>query len=162
MNLLIHDANILIDLIKLDCIHYLFSLDYEMYTTNAVRYELYDEQKRILDIYIAENKLKIRKIEDSEDDEVTQIFNENEGVISYPDATVYYVSKKMGGYLLTGDQNLRLFAEKYGVEVKGIIWLFDEMKRKKVLTLSLYKEFLKKLEEMNPRLPKKEIEKRIK
>jgi len=52
-----------------------------MYTTNAVKYELYDEQKRILDIYIAENKLKIRKIEDSEDDEVTQIFNKNERII---------------------------------------------------------------------------------
>jgi len=160
MNLLIHDANILIDLIKLDCIHFLFSLDYEMYTTNAVKYELYDEQKRILDIYIAENKLKIRKIEDSEDDEVTQIFNKNERIISYPDATVYFASKDMGALLLTGDKKLRTIAESTGVDVKGIFWAFDEMKTKKALTVAEYKRKLEKLKEINRRLPMEEFEKR--
>jgi len=159
MNLLIHDANILIDLITTECIGDFFSLEYEMFTTSAVIGELDDEQQKILERFIAAKKLKIRKFNDREDVEIIEIFSNTPG-ISYPDATVYFASKDMGALLLTGDKKLRSVAEKSGVEVKGIFWAFDEMKAKKALSSTEYKKSLEKLKEINRRLPKEEFEKR--
>jgi len=159
MNLLIHDANILIDLIKTECVGHFFSLKYEMFTTSAVMGELDEEQQRILEQFIAENKLRIRKFNDLEDEAILKIFSNTPG-ISYPDATVYFASKDMGALLLTGDKKLRTIAESTGVDVKGIFWAFDEMKTKKALTVAEYKRKLEKLKEINRRLPMEEFEKR--
>jgi predicted nucleic acid-binding protein len=159
MNLLIHDANILIDLIKTECIRHFFSLEYEMFTTSAVLGELNDAQQRILEQFISQRKLKIRKFDDKEDEAIIKTFSETPG-ISYPDATVYFASKDMGALLLTGNKKLRSVAESTGIEVKGIFWAFDEMKTKKVLSPSEYKKKLEKLNEINRRLPIEEFEKR--
>jgi len=159
MNLLIHDANILIDLIKTECVGHFFSLKYEMFTTSAVMGELDEEQQRILEQFIAENILKIRKFNDIEDEAIFKIYSNTPG-ISYPDATVYFASKDMGALLLTGDKKLRSVAESSGVDVKGIFWAFDEMKMNKALTVAEYKRKLEKLKEINRRLPMEEFEKR--
>jgi len=118
-----------------------------------------EEQQRILEQFIAENKLRIRKFNDLEDEAILKIFSNTPG-ISYPDATVYFASKDMGALLLTGDKKLRTIAESTGVDVKGIFWAFDEMKTKKALTVAEYKRKLEKLKEINRRLPMEEFEKR--
>jgi hypothetical protein len=59
VNVAIHDANILIDIVKLDLADALFSLDLSMRTTDAVWAELSGDQKRLLQPFVDGNLLAI-------------------------------------------------------------------------------------------------------
>lgn len=159
MKLLIHDANILIDLIKTESVSQFFSLEYEMITTNAVLQELRADQRCVLDVVISSRKLTIREIEGKEDDCIITLVERNPA-LSYPDCTVLYVAEVMMATLLTGDQKLRTCAKDRGIEVSGIFWAFDEMLIKKKLTRAEYKEKLTVLMRVNRWLPAEEFEKR--
>ncbi len=63
--------------------------------------------------------------------------------------------------MFTGDGKLRKFSTKKGIEVHGIIYLFDELLSNHIID---YQTAIKKIElllSFNTRLPKKEIEKQI-
>jgi hypothetical protein len=59
VNVAIHDANILIDIVKLDLAEALFSLDLSMRTTDAVWAELTRGQKSLLQPFVDGNRLAI-------------------------------------------------------------------------------------------------------
>lgn len=159
MKLLIHDANILIDLIKTESIRQFFSLDCEMVTTNAVIQELRADQQQELKGLITERRLSICEIKEKEDELITGLLQQNPA-LSYPDCTVLYVAREMAATLLTGDRALRKCANTHGIEVCGIFWAFDEMLQKKKLSKSEYKQKLSLLKNINRRLPEEEFEKR--
>ena len=159
MKLLIHDANILIDLIKTESVRQFFSLEYEMITTNAVLQELRADQRCELDAVINGRKLVIRQIKEKEDNFIIQLVEKNPA-LSFPDCTVLFVADDMKATLLTGDQKLRSCAEGRGITVSGIFWAFDEMLKKKKLTRAEYKEKLAVLKQVNRWLPADEFEKR--
>ena len=96
----------------------------------------------------------------------SQAFNinsilENSSGLSFEDCSVWYYSKILSGILLTGDGKLRKQARKDNLEVRGIIYLFDEFLRQGIITFQEAVEKIKQLSLLNNRLPKKEIEKRI-
>jgi predicted nucleic acid-binding protein len=159
MKLLIHDANILIDLIKTESIGQFFSLEYEMITTLAVIEELNDDQQIIIAELRESSRLKIRSISEKEDEIIEGLLTQNPA-LSYPDCTVFYSAQVLQATLLTGDKKLRSCAEEKGIDVRGIFWIFDEMLKAKQFTRSEYKEKLSKLKMINRRLPEDEFEKR--
>jgi len=59
MKVAITDANIFIDIIYLDFLEHLFSIDIEIYTTNTVLCELNLNQKSLLSKYILAGKLNV-------------------------------------------------------------------------------------------------------
>lgn len=66
---------------------------------------------------------------------------------------------------MTGDKGLRKAAIEEGVEVRGTIWIFDELLKKNIITKQEFIEFMKALKKHNGkniRLPETEINKRIK
>ncbi len=80
---------------------------------------------------------------------------------SLEDCSVWYYSKKLSGVLLTGNGKLRKQARKDNLEVRGIIFLFDELLKRELITFEVAIEKIKQLRLLNNRLPKKEIENRI-
>jgi hypothetical protein len=67
----------------------------------------------------------------------------------------------MEGTLLTGDGQLRKCATNDKVEVRGIIYIFDELVKHDIIDLKIAIIKIKELESLNIRLPKKEINKRV-
>lgn len=159
--IIINDANILIDLIKLELINPFFRLEKIKYvTTDFVFEELYEEQKQQLHSFIQAGQLEIINSSGEELIEISKIASSSNG-LSIQDCSVYYFASKLQGILLTGDGKLRKFSTKKGIEVHGIIYLFDEFLSNHIID---YQTAIKKIElllSFNTRLPKKEIEKQI-
>ena len=70
-------------------------------------------------------------------------------------------SKEMGGTLITGDGKLRKIAKKDGVEVRGIIYILDEILKQGKITFVVAIEKIELLYKLNDRLPQKEMVKRL-
>lgn len=53
---------------------------------------------------------------------------------SRPDLSALVLARSEGGILLTGDKALRAAGEEEGLEVRGVLWLLDEMVSRQVLS----------------------------
>jgi predicted nucleic acid-binding protein len=157
MKLLINDANILIDIIKVDVVASFLALNFELKTTDFVFAELLPEQQKVL------KSKKLQIIESNEGEDLAGIFElkANSNGISFEDCSVWYYDKKLNGVMVTGDRSLRNKVIDSGIEVRGIIFLIEEMKTQRLIKNTEAIEKLKELIALNPRLPKDEIEKRI-
>ena len=81
--------------------------------------------------------------------------------LSLTDCSVWYYAKVNNYILLTGDRKLRTVSAYDGVEVHGVIYVFDTLVEFEIISRQLAVEKLQQLYVINPRLPKEEIEKRI-
>lgn len=161
MKIVINDANILIDLVKLELIQVFAKINFDLHTTDFVIEELNDEQLKPVSKLIKSGKLKVIETEDAMDFQGITNLLENSNGLSFEDYSVLYYSKKLSGALLTGDGKLRKQATKEGIEVRGIIFIFDELLKQGLISFTLAIDKIEKLLLLNNRLPKKEIEKRI-
>ena len=161
MKIVINDANILIDLVKLDLLDAFSKLQFDLYTTDFVYEELNEEQKSPVTILNKNGILKILETEELVDfQKITELLESSNG-LSFEDCSVWHYREKLSGTLLTGDRKLRKQVSKEGIEVRGILYIFDELIKQNLLDFSHGIEKLKQLDQLNTRLPKKEIEKRI-
>ena len=157
MKLLINDANILIDIVKLDLVEAFLQLEFEMHTTDFVFSELEERQQN----FFLNEKLNIITTEKTED--YTQIFklqSLHKG-LSFEDCSVWHYAKQLKGILITGDGKLRKNASHAGIVVKGIIYIIEEIKIQNLLSIEDCIEKLKELKKLNNRLPHNEIDKRV-
>lgn len=162
MKIVINDANILIDLSELDLLEKFSQLDFELYTTDFVFNEIDDKYQKKAVQKLKDNQLLnvIETTESSDYQEIQSLLNTNNG-LSFEDCSVWHYSQKLAGTLLTGDGKLRKQAKKSGVEVRGIIYIFDKLVKEQHLSFSDAVDKIELLFQLNNRLPKKEIEKRI-
>ncbi|TDS20585.1 hypothetical protein DFQ03_0177 [Maribacter caenipelagi] len=161
MKIVINDANILIDLVKLELLEAFSKLNFDLHTTDFVIEELNDKQREPITELSVLKKLGIIETITIEDFQGINTILENSSGLSFEDCSVWYYSKKLSGVLLTGDGKLRKQASKDNLEVRGIIYLFDEFLRQELITFEEGVEKIKQLSLLNNRLPKKEIDKRI-
>ncbi len=80
---------------------------------------------------------------------------------SIQDCSVWKLAKNLDCSLLTGDNRLRKVVQKDNVEVHGILYLFDKMLEHQVINHETAITKLQSLFNINSRLPKDEIDKRI-
>lgn len=161
MKIVLSDANIFIDLCNIGLLDEFFSLDFEFHTTEQVVNEIKrPEQKQQIEKHINKN-LNIKMLTGIDILEVAQLFGGNVSNLSYVDCEVWYLSKQHNLTLLTGDKNLRNQATKDNIEVRGILFLFDEMVEQNCITRQFAHDKLLILSKTNIRLPKKEVEKRL-
>lgn len=159
MDIVIQDANILIDLISSELIDDFFKLPLQVYTTDLIVNEITDsKQKKIINGYIKKGYITVLNFSFDEMIEISGMLNKN---LTMPDGSVWFAAKKYDAVLLTGDARLRKSAEDGGVRVKGLIYIFDALVENKVITVSKAKKKLKEITTRNTRLPRKEIEKRL-
>jgi len=163
MIVVVTDANILIDLVKLQLLPHFFSLQLRFYTTDLILNELHEWQVEKLLLYIHNGTLKITELTDLEIVEVGLLQAEKRQ-LSEQDCSAIVCARNVTGTLLTSDKNLRSFAVKKSISVIGHLWVFDKMIAENTITPQYAIEKLTQLREVvNPRLnlPKIECENRL-
>jgi hypothetical protein len=81
--------------------------------------------------------------------------------LSVLDCSVWHYSKTNNYSLVTGDGPLRKTASADGVDVKGILFILDELVRNELLQPNIAADKLEHLLVIGSRLPKNECNKRI-
>lgn len=163
MIVVVTDANILIDLVKLQLLPHFFSLQLKFYTTDLILDELHDWQVEELQVYIDNGTLTVIQLTDSELMDITLLQAEKRQ-LSEQDCSAIVCARKVTGDLLTSDNNLRKFATKKLFTVYGHLWAFDKMVEASTITPQNAIDKLTELREViNPRLnlPKIECENRL-
>ncbi|MEY3499600.1 MAG: hypothetical protein RL308_1269 [Bacteroidota bacterium] len=163
MIVVVNDANILIDLVKLQLLPHFFALDLEFHTSSLILEELHAEQLLQLQVYLQNGTLKV--IEFTDDELITiGILQVEKPALSEQDCSAIVSAQKVDGALITSDNNLRKFATVKKVEVRGHLWVFDLMIAQATITGEMALEKLYHLRtNINPRLglPKNECDSRI-
>ena len=162
--IVVNDTNVFIDLYEVGLLEEFFSLPWEVHTTDFVMLELQREgQHETVARYRADKRLVVPVLEPKELMEIGDIFqqNMNRTNLSFTDCSVWYYAKVNKYILLTGDRKLRTVSVFDGVEVHGVIYVFDRLVELDVISRQVAVEKLQRLYSINPRLPKEEIDKRI-
>ena len=160
--IVVSDTNIFIDLVKLELLGDFFSLPWDIHTTDFVISELeVPEQKAAVTAFIKRKKLTVGKLDAEEVEIIVERSEETGGKISITDFSVCHYAQKNNYTLLTGDMNLRKVAIKENISVHGILFLFDEFVKHAILPPEFAADTLKKLKEINTRLPLDEVNSRI-
>ena len=161
MIFLVNDANILIDLLKIDLLDSFFQLEYDFQVTDMAFAEIQEANAPNLAIFF-ENGLLTRQGFSFEELLRIQLLEVENPAISIADCSCLYLSRKVSATLLTGDAALRRVADQNDIPVHGILWVFDEMVDRGIISKQEARDKLFELMELNPRLPAKECQKRIK
>jgi len=160
MKIAVTDANIFIDLIKLQLLGHLFSIDIEIYSTREVVDQLNDAQYEKLELLIQSNNLNVYHFTGEELSAINDLPCPN--ALEFPDRTVVYLAQKITAEVLTGDGPLKRFCTDRGLTVHGIIWLFDVFLAKELIKPALAVQKLNELLNFNSRLLKDECINRLK
>ena len=161
MIFLVNDANILIDLLKIDLLDSFFRLAYDFQVTDMVLAEIQEENAVDLQSFLGDGLLARQAFSYEELLEIQLLETKNPG-LSIPDCSCLYLCRKLAATLLTGDAALRRAAEQQAIPVHGILWCFDEIVAGGIIPPFEAGEKLRRLIALNPRLPERECRKRLK
>ena len=162
--IVVNDTNVFIDLYEVGLLEEFFSLPWEVHTTDFVMLELQREgQHETVAKYKADKRLVVPVFEAKEMSEIGNLYqqNMNRTNLSLTDCSVWYYAKVNNYILLTGDRKLRTTSVLDGVEVHGVIYVFDALVEFNMISRQVAVEKLQQLYIINSRLPKEEIDKRI-
>lgn len=155
---LINDTNIWIDLKYVSLVDEVFKLPYDIGVPDILfNEELKDTDSEIL----LKNNINILEMTIDELLETGEMFNNTTGV-SYNDLTTLVVSYKRNYTLVTGDGNLRKIAKNKNVNLRGSIWLLDELVKHDIISKRRGREACIMLLGSSRRLPQNELNIRIK
>ena len=160
MIFLVNDANILIDLLKLNLLDTFFRLEYDFQVTDLVLSEVQEENVNQLTRYLKNSLLKQQAFAFTELGEIGAL-NEEHPALSIPDCSCLYLAEKLEATLLTGDGALRRIANQRSIPVRGMLWFLDETLACGLITRTEARNKLEQLMELNHRLPVKECKKRF-
>lgn len=161
--IVISDANIIFDLLSVSLLEAFFALPCEISTTDLVISEITrPEQLKIVQKFIKSKKLDVVSFNAVDFSQVISLHTNCTNNASIADCSVWYYAKKVDGRLLTGDGKLRSAAQKDGVKVSGVLYLFDNFIEYNILSPQEAAENLESLMNLNMRLPQGECESRIK
>lgn len=164
MDIVINDANVLIDLCHVCLLDEFFRLPFEFHTIDLVIHELKDEkQKQSIQSYVTNGCLQVKRFSSEEHLKATRFAQNLTGNLSLTDAEViYYALQVPDCRILSGDRQLRNRAEEHHLKVCGIIYVFDQLVELHILSKSIAATRLRELQKSNPRLPSQQIKDRIK
>jgi predicted nucleic acid-binding protein len=160
MKVAVQDANIIIDLIDCGIFELFFRLDLEIVTTSLLLAEISEPpQRKACQAVVRKKWLNVVEISTLD---YLRLQRLNLPGLSVPDRSALELAEARRAYLLTGDGRLRKAAKSSDVDVRGILWVFDQLIGSGLLSKAEARARLAELKERNQRLPKAEIEKRLK
>ena len=163
MIVVVNDANILIDLVKLGLEPHFFSLDMEFHTTNLILEELTEDQQAAIWPFVDDNRLTVYTCTIDDLLTIGQLETEKPA-LSTQDCSALWLAQRDRSLLLTSDNKLRKMAKTLQLDVHGHLWVFDKLVDTGSLSVEVAVEKLFELcDHINPKLglPKAEIEKRL-
>lgn len=164
MEIVINDANILIDLCNAGLLPYCKKLGMEFRTLDVVMKEITDSGQQVeINRIIDDGTLRVCGLTGVQLLKVLE-YKETFGGhcnLSVQDISVMVYAQEYGCRLLTGDKALRNRAAASGINVSGILYITDAMTREKVISDPQMADALRLLMKTNSRLPHKLIRERI-
>lgn len=164
MDIVVKDANIVIDLLNIGLSQYCCRIGVEFHTTQHVFREIKNNMQRQQMIkMMLKGDLIVDEFSDEEYERFLGMLETFDGVnnLSDADCSVIILAQRYKCRLLTSDQKLKRQAESYGLEVNGLLWIADVMVEREILTGKEMIPYLERYLETNPRAPQTEINKRI-
>ncbi len=161
MIIVVSDANIIIDLLQINLFPDFLKLNWEKYITTNVVDEVKEENSDLLFKAISANQVFIPTLDFDDLQQIQNYFNRY-APLSVADCSCLHMAEKIPAILLTGEKQLRNIAHTaYSLEVHGTLWILDHMIEENIITYRQAHAKLTLLIQINPRLPKAEIEKRL-
>lgn len=161
--IVVSDTNIFIDLVELGILQDLFFLPWQIHTTDFVMDELTDAtQFDAVNSYCERGRMTVGKLTAEEVGTIFQMSSTPGCKISPADFSVILYAQKANFNILTGDKRLKTYAEKEGIEVHGILFVFEALVVHQILPPALAIELLQRLKELNKRTPAELIDAIIK
>ncbi len=161
--LVVSDTNIFIDLVKLGILGDFFNLPWEIHTTDFVMNELVDtEQYKSVMAFWERGRLWVGKFRAEDVSLIMSMSESARGKISPTDYSVLLYASQKSANLLSGDGRLRKEAEKKGVEIHGILYVFETLVAESILPRLLAAKLLEQLKDINKRLPIEDVDAMIK
>jgi len=161
MRLLIHDANVLIDLLDIGLLSEAMALPCVMETTDLVQHEIIDaEQTRALSECISKRLLAVLSSSIEQMSKITEM-QSTSPQLTLADCSVVFHAQVRKGIVLSGDGRLRKEADRRRLEVHSTPWLLNLMVAEKSLPPRAAIEKLERLMGINRRLPHRECLKLI-
>jgi len=161
MRLLIHDANVLIDLLDINLLDEAMALPCTMETTDLVQHEVVEfEQAQALSSCIDKRLLTVLSSSIEQLAAIGKIQHENPR-LTLADCSVVFHARERHGMVLSGDGPVRKEAERQQLEVHSTPWLFSRMVAESIIDMGTAVEKLEILMSINKRLPHRECLKLI-
>lgn len=155
----VSDTNIFIDLISMGLIGDFFLLPFDISTVDFVIRELKKSgQKDVVMEFEARKKLTVFKFSESEIEDIFNLKMSAKGNVSFQDCSIWYCAKKMSACILTGDRTLTTRARADEIEVRGLLYVMDQIVTNGIIPPKLAAERLRELTKENKRLPEKSVE----
>lgn len=148
MLLLISDANILMDVEAGELVAPMFSLNYKFAVPDILYFEELEEQHS----HLLKLGLEVRTLPSTCVERV-QALSQTYKKPSRNDLFALALAEMEKCPLLTGDLALRSAAEIEKVEIKGTIWLIEEMIREQRITRSVGRASIERMRNCGRRLP---------
>jgi predicted nucleic acid-binding protein len=126
----------------------LFGLPMVLASTDFVLFELPDGEADLL----KELGLQVEMLDGDEISALDDL-KEAHGNSALADVSCYFVAKKHGHPLLTGDGQLRKQATKDGLEVHGALWLLDQLVAHQIIATAHAAAALQAMLDAGARLP---------
>lgn len=148
MQLLISDANILIDLEEGELIEQLFQLPFKFSIPDILFEEELDEQHG----YLVDLGLKLKGLSGESmlyGMELTQRYTNP----SRNDCFALALAKQENCPLLTGDKALRCAAANEAVMVQGTLWVVEQLVRQQLVSIDQARSAYEKMKQAGRRLP---------
>lgn len=148
MQILISDANILIDLEVGGLLQVMFKLSFEFCTPDV----LYETELAHQHSHLITLGLTLRELSPESMIYVYRI-NQNYDQPSFNDLLALALAKQESCPLLTGDKRLRQAAEKEAVVVKGTIWIVEQLIIQGIISTTEARSAYLKMKDQDRRLP---------
>ena len=162
MIIVVCDANILIDLLQVDLFNAFLRLKWEVYVPPDVVDEVQEDNSDQMVQAIRSGKIILPGIT-PEDLYIIQEFKARYLPLSIEDCACLFLAENRSAILLTGERKLRTIAtESHRLKVHGVLWVFERLLEKKIVTPRKAHTKLTHLMTLNYRLPIPECERLLK
>jgi len=156
MQLLISDANILIDMEEGGLITLFFNLPYQFCVPDVLFYEELEEQHA----YLSQLGLSLRELSSESLSKVTTIKAKHIKP-STNDIFALLLAQQENCPLLSGDKDLRDAAQVEQIDVRGTVWLVEELVQQGIIDREQALIAYDKMKAAGRRLPWKEAKRRL-
>jgi hypothetical protein len=153
---LVTDTNIWIDLENGGILVEVFALPYQFLTPDFAIRELIRPKWELLQAL----GLQAQELEPALIQELVILRTANRA-LSATDLAAFLVARSLDATLLTGDWRLNDLATRNGIRVHGVLWLFDETVRFRIIVPERAAIALNQMLDQGARLPQDECRKRI-
>lgn len=146
--LIVHDANIFIDMEAGGLLDAVFRLEHDVITPNA----LYDRELKEQHSHLIELGLVLYQVEPEGVERSWQLAA-TYNATSAMDRLCIALAEQEGCPLLTGDKRLKAAAKKEGCDVRGTLWLVEELVRENIVSIDQAHAAYYRMETAGRRLP---------